>query len=134
MLDKPSLLLVDDEPGVLLTLSMVLERDGYAVTTASSCAEAVAMMNVGRKFDVVITDLCLEKDDIGLQVAYHAAKLRPRPVILLITGFASVENARTALEMHVDHYALKPLDLDELRTALNRLVISRKAVRRHVAG
>ena len=134
MFRKPSLLLVDDESSVLLTLSMVLEGDGYSVRTASSAAEALSAINAGKRFDVVITDLCLEKDDIGLQVARHAATLRPRPVIVLITGFASVENARRALEMHVDHYALKPLDLDELRAALNRLVTSRNAARRHAAG
>lgn len=108
---------------------MVLEADGYSVSTASSAAEALAILKSGTSFDVVITDLCLERDDIGLKVARQAIKLHPRPVVVLITGFASVENARTALEMHVDHYALKPLDLDELRTALNRLLTSKIATR-----
>ena len=134
MSNKRSLLLVDDEPGVLLTLKIVLERDDYLVTTASSCAEAVSIMNTGKLFDVVITDLCLERDDIGLEVARRATSMSPRPVILVITGFASIENARGALAIQIDHYALKPLDLNELRTALERLVSARQARFRHVAG
>jgi CheY-like chemotaxis protein len=38
---KPSLLIVDDEPNVLLTLKLVLEEDGYQISTAASFAEAV---------------------------------------------------------------------------------------------
>lgn len=130
---KPSLLLVDDESSVLLTLSMVLESDGYSVTTASSAAEALALMRAGKTFDILVTDVCLEREDIGLKVARHAFRLRPRPIIVLITGFASIENAREALEMHVDYYALKPLDLDELRSALNRLISARHAASQHAA-
>jgi DNA-binding NtrC family response regulator len=134
MSGKPSLLLVDDEASVLLTLSLVFERDGYLVRTAASFAEGLAILKTGPRFDVVVTDLCLEEDDIGLELARQAAKLRQRPVIVLITGFASVENARIALQIPVDHYAIKPLDLDELRNALNRLLVVRRQARHHMVG
>ena len=46
-----NLLIVDDEPSVALTLKMIFEREGYAVATAASCAEALRTLNTGRHFD-----------------------------------------------------------------------------------
>ena len=61
MARQPSLLIVDDEANVALTLQMVFERDGYAVRTANSCASALKLLENGHNFDAVITDLNMEK-------------------------------------------------------------------------
>src|SRR5205085_4936866 len=93
------LLIVDDEPNVLLTLGMIFEQDGYRVTRAASCAEALALLANGHVFDSVITDLNMEKPDIGLEVARAALRLQPRPGVVVCTGYADVANARAALQM-----------------------------------
>ncbi len=72
----------------------------------------------------------MEQEDIGLELAEAAAKLRPRPVIMIFTGYGSVENARGALGIQVDYFALKPLDLDDLKNALHRLLVWRGRARR----
>jgi DNA-binding NtrC family response regulator len=122
MLNKPSLLLVDDEPNVLLTLRLVLEEDGYQISTAGSFAEAEKLIGKPGGFDAILTDLWMEKEDIGLELARSASKLRPRPVIVIFTGYGSPTNARAALGVPVDYFALKPLDVDELKRVLNRLM------------
>jgi len=66
MVQQPSLLIVDDEANVALTLQMVFERDGYAVRIANSCASALKLLENGHRFDAVITDLNMEKENIGL--------------------------------------------------------------------
>jgi DNA-binding NtrC family response regulator len=126
---KPDLLIVDDEPTVLLTLRLIFEQGGYSVTTAESAAQALECLRRGSRVDAVLTDLCMESEDIGLEVAAEAARLRPRPIIIVLTGFSSVDNAQAALHLHVDHYALKPVDADELQNTVRRLLQARKELR-----
>lgn len=122
MADKFSLLIVDDETNVALTLQMVFEREGYHVDTANSCACALKLLENGHHFDAVITDLNMEKENIGLEVAKAALKLHPRPAVVLCTGYASLENSAAALKMKVDYLATKPVDLEELKRAIGRLM------------
>lgn len=122
---KHSLLLVDDENSILQTLQMVFEREGYDVITAKSCSEALKILANAHKFDAVITDLNMEREDIGLEVARAAQKVKPKPAVVIYTGFASVPNSRAALDIGVDYMAHKPVDLADLIAALNRLVTRR---------
>jgi len=115
------LLLADDEPNVLLTLGMIFEQDGYSVTRATSAASAIEHLSNGDRYHVVVTDLNMEQPDIGLEVARAALNLLPQPVVCICTGYADNQNAREALNMHVDYFATKPVDLTELRTAIARL-------------
>ncbi len=130
---KPSLLIVDDEPNVTLTLKLIFEREGYTVITAYSCAEALARLADSHLFDAVITDLNMEREDIGLEVVRAAQNLQPRPVVVICTGYANVDNARAALDMHVDYLATKPVGVDELKAALARLIHRRTAAAREGA-
>lgn len=123
---KPSLLIVDDEINVALTLRMVFEREGYEVSTAHSCAEALKVLKNGYAFDAVITDLNMEREDIGLKVAEAALSLNPTPAVVICTGYAGLENSAAALKMKIDYLATKPVDLDELKRAINRLIAWRR--------
>lgn len=122
-----SVLLVDDEPNVLFTMKLVLEESGYDVVTAASCAEALRALETGGSFDAVLTDLYMEEENIGLRVAAAAGRMEPRPIIMIFTGYGNLENAQKALHTRVDHFALKPLDLEELKASLLRLLMMRRA-------
>ncbi len=122
MASKRSILLVDDEDSILQTLRMVFEDEGYDVATAHSCRQALKLLDHKCHFDAVITDLNMEQDDIGLKVAQAAMNCRPKPAIVICTGFASMTNSRQALEMGVDYMAHKPVELADLISALNRLI------------
>ena len=125
MARQPSLLIVDDENNVALTLKMVFEREGYDVLTANSCAGALKILADGHVFDAVITDLNMEKENIGLEVARAALRLHPKPAVVVCTGYASIDNSTAALQMKVDYMATKPVDLDELKRAVSRLMAFR---------
>jgi CheY-like chemotaxis protein len=129
MTRKPNVLLVDDEDSILATLRMVFEADGYAVHTAHSCHDALEVLKNGVAIDAVVTDLNMEKDDIGLDVARFAQSLRPAPVVVVCTGFANEDNTRQALRLHIDYLVQKPVDLNELKQALRRLLRLRKEKR-----
>jgi len=124
--ESPLLLIVDDEVNVTRTLQMVFERHGYRVKTALSCADALKKLGEnGESFDAVITDLNMERADIGLNVARAARKLKSKPAVIICTGYASVSNSQSALEMHVDYLAIKPVDLEQLLSAVRRLIALR---------
>lgn len=127
------LLIVDDEPNVLLTLGMIFELDGFTVSKAGSCAEALTMLNNAVHYDAVITDLNMERHDVGLEVAQAAMRLKPRPVVVICTGYADLGNTQAALDMRVDYFATKPVDLDELKHAIRRLS-ERNALAQEPAG
>ncbi|MCU1283831.1 MAG: response regulator receiver protein [Acidobacteriales bacterium] len=120
-----TILLVDDEINVARTLQMVFEAEGYVVSVAYSAKQALAMFTGGFRADIVITDLNMEKDDIGLDVARAAQELSPRPIVVICTGYANVENSTLALEMRVDYLVTKPVDLDDLKSALLTMLARR---------
>ncbi len=121
----PSLLIVDDETNVLLTLQLVFEDSGYLVAVAGSAAEAVRLIEKAGKFDAVLTNLSMERDQSGFEVARVAARIRPRPVIIVFTGFGTVENVHAAVGTDVDYFALKPFDVDQFKRVLARLLALR---------
>lgn len=126
---KSTLLIVDDEPNVLHTLKLIFEREGYRVQTAKSAAEAIAALKEKKKrLDAVIADLNLEREDIGLEVARCASLLKPRPVVVICTGYATLANTQKALELRVDYLATKPVDPEEFTSAL-ALLLTRRAMR-----
>ena len=65
------------------------------------------------------------RDVVRLEVARAAQQVKPKPAIVIYTGFASIPNSRAALELGVDYMAHKPVDVTDLISALNRLVAKR---------
>lgn len=119
-------LLAEDEPGILFTFSAILRQQGYQVETARTYAEACERMQA-RKYDAIIADLNMERLGLGLELARRAKELDPAPAVVIYTGYPTLEQLRAALSLHVDYLALKPVDLEEIKMALHRLV-TRRAV------
>ncbi|MBZ5627576.1 MAG: response regulator [Acidobacteriia bacterium] len=80
------ILIVDDEQAVSSMLKVVFENQGYAVTTASSAAQACSLLAV-QTFDVVMTDMRMESDNAGFDVARAARKRSDASVIVILTAF-----------------------------------------------
>ena len=118
---KLEMLIVDDEPNVCFTLKMIFEQEGFNVATAASAAEGIGALNNGLRFDMVVTDLHMEREDAGFDLVRVAKKLDPPPVVIVVTGYANVRNARAALDVKVDHFAIKPVDLPDFLEAVRRL-------------
>ena len=122
----PWVLLAEDEPGILFTFSAILRQQGYQVETARTYAEAQVQM-LAHRYDAVIADLNMERVGLGLELARQAKELDPPPAVVIYTGYPTLEQLRAALALHVDYLALKPVDLEEIKAALHRLV-TRRAV------
>src|SRR2546422_4604671 len=133
---KPTILIVDDEPGVRTALSGVLRDEGYTVDAVSSgeaCLERVTRGPV----DLIVLDVWLP----GMDGLATLARLRERQVdaqVVLISGHGNIESAVRAIKMGAFDFVEKPLSLDKtvlvIRNALHqrRLEAENRALRARV--
>ncbi|MGD0793742.1 MAG: response regulator [Terriglobales bacterium] len=84
---KRRILIVDDDLAVLLTLKAVLELHGFEVDTASSSGEAFARMKSG-VYQMVISDLRMETEEVGLEVIRAARRQAYHPATALLTAYS----------------------------------------------
>lgn len=125
-MSKASLLVVDDEESVALTMGAILELDGYSVAISTSGADAMKKLHEAM-FDLVLTDLRLDDGD-GLGIIGEVCRVQPDTVSIVLTGYASLESAIKALREGAYDYLIKPCDVDELRAVVAR------GVERHQLG
>ncbi len=119
------ILLVEDNTYARTTLASALEKAGYRVTQADSGESALHLLQTERTtdqpFDVVITDLRMYQVD-GLSVLQEARNREYPPVVILLTGFGSLDNAVEAFRSGAYDYLLKPCDPSELLDCVGRAV------------
>ncbi|MBN1608366.1 MAG: response regulator [Polyangiaceae bacterium] len=115
---KLRILVLDDEPIVGNRLKPALAKSGYEVRVATTGADAVRLIDeVG--FDIVVTDIRMEGVD-GMDVLRHVRARSPGTLVIMITGFATVDLAREALTMGAFDFIAKPFKLDDLRRTILR--------------
>jgi DNA-binding response OmpR family regulator len=115
----PKLLFVDDEPGIRLTLSAILERDGFQVTVAATVAEALALITA-QKYDILISDLNIGQPSDGFTVVSAMRRTQPEAITIILTGYPAFESALRAIQEQVDDFITKPADLAELVANLHQ--------------
>ena len=120
MQNNSKILIVDDEKIALKNLEHVMKKEGYDVTATQSGQNALKLLEE-RQFDVVLTDLKMEKVD-GMQVLNKARELYPDTEVIMITGFATLESAVDAMKHGAFYYIAKPFKLDEVRKVVREAV------------
>jgi CheY-like chemotaxis protein len=117
------ILLVDDDPVLLKSLSDALEGDGHSVVTATGGRDGIDTFREAhenrKSFAVVVTDLGMPYID-GRQVANAVKALSPDSPVILLTGWGQRLQAEGDLPAHVNLVLAKPPRLRELREALAR--------------
>jgi len=111
-----NILVIDDEPATLKTLSAALGVMGYKVTTAVNGREALALIRK-QPCNIVIADIKLP-DISGLEILEATKKLNPETAVIMITGHASIETAVDAINEGAYAYILKPVAINELETII----------------
>lgn len=113
------ILLVDDEPSILLPVDEALRAEGYNTTTALDGLSAQAALST-RVFDVVISDVRLPKVD-GFTLFKKVRHESPRTRFIMMTAYATVPDAVGALKLGAADYLPKPFELDTLLKLLERI-------------
>jgi YesN/AraC family two-component response regulator len=110
---NPKLLFVDDEAGIRLTLSAILQMKGFDVTTAASVPEALEIIG-SQKMDVLLSDLNIGEPGDGFTVVSAMRRVQPEAATFILTGYPDFESALLAIRNQVDDYFTKPADVNQL--------------------
>lgn len=116
----PSILVVDDEPGMLRYMKTVLELDSYRVSTAPSGEAAVQRLQDGERPDLVLLDLVMPGID-GLQTLEQLRKLRPQMKVVMLSCVRDTAKVVRAMQLGAHNYLTKPFEKEELETLLKQL-------------
>jgi len=114
---KASILIVDDNEGILETLSAILKEKGYDTDTAKNGREAIEKSKTNF-YNLALLDIRLP-DIEGTKLLTEMKETKPRMVKIMITGYASLENAVEALNLGADAYVMKPVDPENLLMVIN---------------
>jgi two-component system, NtrC family, response regulator AtoC len=112
------LAVVDDEPMALKQMSRILTRNGYAVEAFSNPAEALQRMRE-TPFDIVLTDIRMPRMS-GLQLMEQIKTCQPETEVILVTGYASINDAVAAIKHGAFDYIEKPLTPEKILSVLKR--------------
>jgi DNA-binding NtrC family response regulator len=115
----PSVLLIDDEPLMRLSMTDALRAVGYDVRAAATGQEGMDLLSQAI-FDIVITDFRLPGAD-GLQLLQACKQRSPRTEVIVITAHGSVETAVEAMKRGAYDFITKPFAMDELLLIVDRL-------------
>lgn len=111
-------LVIDDEAAHAEAAAEALERAGFQTSVATSGPEGLEKL-AQEAPDVVVTDLRMHQVD-GLAILREARRLYPDVKVIIITAYADIDSARAAFKEGAFDYLVKPLDIGELRTAVER--------------
>ena len=118
------ILIVDDEPTIRETLSLVLKEEKYECDLAENGAEGLKRVKE-KNFDLIITDLKMPEMG-GLELMEKVKTISPKTSVMIITAYASLESAIQALRLGAYDYIIKPLDFDDVILRIKRLMDHRE--------
>ncbi len=115
----PSILIIDDEPLMRLSMVDALKELGYQVASAANGAEGRDCLTRGT-FDIMITDLRLPGGD-GLALLQACKQRSPKTEVIVITAHGSAETAIEAMKLGAYDYITKPFSMEELLLIVERV-------------
>lgn len=127
---KATVLVVEDDPGHRALLRDELRDAGHRVSAVDDTEAALARLDT-ESFDLVLSDLRLPGAS-GLELLAHCRRLPAAPGFIIITAFGTIPQAVQALRQGADDFLTKPVDLDHLVLAVER-VLKTRALQAEVA-
>jgi len=114
-----SILIVDDEQSMCDFLSILLEGEGYSVRSTCSPLAALALIEEGVDIDMVITDLQMPELN-GIELLESIKNCNPNILVIMMTAYATTENAINAMKKGAFDYLTKPFKVDEIKIIVKK--------------
>jgi CheY-like chemotaxis protein len=114
-----TILLVDDEPLILITIADQLEELGYQVSTAASGDEAHALIRAGTSFDLLLTDIRMPGAMDGVALVRYVKEARPGTKTMMMSGWAGSPNLS---DRSADRFLQKPFTTARLEAEVRQLL------------
>ncbi len=117
-MSRGRILIVDDDPLIIRSLSELLRLESYEVRSASSGLEALQTLKE-HTVDLILSDINMPEID-GFKLLQEVKSRYPEVLMILVTGFGTIENAVEAMKQGAFDYVTKPLVDDEIKVILRR--------------
>jgi DNA-binding response OmpR family regulator len=129
-----TILVIDDEVNLRVTLSAFLQNAGYKVTDVGHARDALARLAAG-PFDLVFLDLRMPEMD-GIELLGNIRELYPDMPVLILTAYATVDSAIDAVRLGAKDYLLKPVDPSVILARVKSTLLEQQAShrRREIVG
>ena len=124
------LLIVDDELSVRDSLGKWFREEGYDVTTVENAGDALTQL-AEQRWDAALVDIKMHGTD-GIELQRRMHEVDPELVVIIMTGYASVETAVTALKNGAYDYVTKPLDPDEIAHLVKNALAHKRTAQENV--
>ena len=121
-----SILVVDDDRSMREFLEILLTKEEYHVSLASSGKEACQILE-NKEFDLVITDIRM-KDINGIDVLKRAKQVSPETMVVMISAFATAETAVEAMKEGAYDYIPKPFKVREFKNIIKDTLQSKRLI------
>ena len=128
---KETIVIIDDESFIRENVQRILSEDGYRVLEAANGAEALELVS-SDEIDLALLDLNLGTEK-GLDLLGALKEANPDLLVIIITGYGSVETAVDALKLGAFDYMKKPFKADALRVIV-KLALQTQELKREVRG
>jgi len=124
------LLIVDDELSVRDSLGKWFREEGYEVTATENASDALTSL-AQQRWDAALVDIKMHGTD-GIELQRRMHEVDPELIVIMMTGYASVETAVTALKNGAYDYVTKPLDPDEIAHLVKNAVAHKRTTQENV--
>jgi two-component system, NtrC family, response regulator HydG len=124
------LLVVDDELSVRDSLDKWFREEGYEVGTAENANDALTLL-AEHRWDAALVDIKMHGTD-GIELQRRMHEIDPELVVIMMTGYASVETAVAALKNGAYDYVTKPLDPDEIAHLIKNALAHKRTAQENV--
>ncbi len=121
-------LIVDDDADLRETLAEIVQKAGYTTDIAASGEEALEKTG-SEKFDIIMLDLIMPGIR-GTDLLMLLKKRTPKTKVIMMTAFATVQNAVDAIQKGASDYITKPFNIEELLTTIRRIIEEAKFERK----
>lgn len=118
---RTKVLVVDDEDSLRELLNIMLTKEGYDVDDTASSSEALEMMEKNN-YPVVLSDIQMPQDLSGIEMLEEIGRRSYNTLVIMMTAYASLESAISALNNGAFAYITKPFNNDEVKSAIKRAI------------
>jgi DNA-binding NtrC family response regulator len=124
------LLIVDDELSVRDSLGKWFREEGYEVTTVENAGDALTRL-AEQRWDAALVDIKMHGTD-GIELQRRMHEVDPELIVIIMTGYASVETAVAALKNGAYDYVTKPLDPDEIAHLVKNALAHKRTAQENI--
>jgi DNA-binding NtrC family response regulator len=129
-MENAKIMVIDDEESMCRFMQIMLQKEGYDVTSTVSSKEALEEMK-SKDYDLVIADLMMPEMN-GLELLSRAKSIHPDINFIVMTAYASVDSAIEALKKGAFDYITKPFKVDEIKIAIKKSLTQKRIAEENV--